>query len=76
MEQPFTSRQIRRFLLLYASIVATLILFFLLNRAFNPVEMQKLKVFNTAPAEQSKLQKNEEKKSKEPSPFKLLPKQY
>jgi predicted Holliday junction resolvase-like endonuclease len=61
VQNPFTNGQIKNYLLLYASIVVIMILFFIASTLFNDVQKVEKKVFNTKIKENTKL----DKKSKE-----------
>ena len=74
MENPFESGHIKNYLLLYASIVVIMILFFIASSLFNDVESVEKKVFNTEIKEEVVLDDAEEEDS---TPvFKLLDKAY
>jgi len=74
MENPFESGHIKNYLLLYASIVVIMILFFIASSLFNDVESVEKKVFNTEIKEEVVLDDAEEADS---TPvFKLLDKAY
>ncbi len=76
MENPFTSGQIKNYLLLYASVVVIMILFFIASSLFNEIEDVDMKVFNTQ-KENKEMISTEDKVVKDPTPkFKLLDKAY
>ncbi len=79
LSNPFTSGQIKNYLLFYASIVVIMILFFIASNLFFDIQQQDKKVFNTEISVED-VQKAEEEKTpkeeKEPSQFKLLEKAY
>jgi len=72
INNPFTSGQIKNYILLYASIVVIMILFFIASTLFNDIKDLDKKEFNT------QVKKSEEViKEKESTPkFKLLDKAY
>ena len=47
MENPFESGHVKNYLLLYASVVVIMILFFIASSLFNDVEVVEKKVFDT-----------------------------
>ncbi len=75
MENPFESGHIKNYVLLYASVVVIMVLFFLASTLFNEVETPEKKVFNTNVPE---VQAKDEKRNIEvnASRFKLMPKAY
>lgn len=78
IENPFESGQIKNYLLLYASIVLIMILFFIASSFFNEIEDVQKKVFATQNQE-SKQESSEiksEKKENAQSRFKLLERSY
>lgn len=74
MDNPFKSGQIKNYLLLYASIVVIMILFFIAASLFHDVEDIEKKVFNTD-IENKVISENEVVESKT-RPFKLMEKAY
>ena len=74
MENPFESGHIKNYLLLYASVVVIMILFFIASSLFNDVEDVEKKVFDTEIKEIVE-QKDLEKEEETPK-FKLLDKAY
>ena len=75
MENPFESGHIKNYILLYASIVVIMILFFMAASLFNDVEDIEKKVFNTQVVREDVL--GEETKKEEFKPkFQLLEKAY
>lgn len=76
MQNPFESGHIKNYLLLYASVVVIMVLFFIASSLFNDVEDIEQKVFNTQVSQMKenveKIEVQEEKKTR----FKLLPKAY
>ncbi|MEN8303440.1 MAG: hypothetical protein ABFQ64_05165 [Campylobacterota bacterium] len=75
MENPFESGHIKNYLLLYASIVVIMILFFIASTLFNDVEDIEKKVFNTEIKEEVTSENLEPEEDKSPK-FKLLDKAY
>ena len=76
MENPFESGHIKNYLLLYASVVVIMILFFVASTLFNENEVMEKKVFATEKVE-SNLSNVEEQKTEEEKPkFRLLDKAY
>jgi len=47
MENPFESGQIKNYILLYASVIVIMVLFFIASTLFNDIEQVEVKVFNT-----------------------------
>lgn len=82
MENPFERGHIKNYLLLYASIVFIMILFFIASTLFNDVKKVEKKVFNTEISKelQEKREKDKEVQiSEEPSyksKLKLMDKSY
>jgi len=75
MQNPFESGHIRNYILLYASVVVIMILFFIASSFFNEIETVQKKVFNTEVKEEVVDEINASKE--EPtSRFKLLDKAY
>ena len=66
MQNPFDSGHIRNYVLLYASVVIIMILFFVATSLFNEAQDIEKKVFNT------EIKKNEESKDK-PLEKKFIP---
>ena len=75
MENPFESGHIKNYLLLYASIVVIMVLFFIASSLFNDVEDIDKKIFNIEIREKV-AQENIEPEAKDSSKFKLLDKAY
>lgn len=75
MNNPFDSGQIKNYLLLYASIVVIMILFFIASSLFHDVEDVEKKIFSTEVAEVSDSKTDEIKEESKPR-FKLLEKAY
>lgn len=77
MKQPFESRHLRRYFLMYGGVVVFVILFYLANSYFQVPKAVEKRIFETEmpePAEQNDTA-SEAVKS-EPSAFKLLQKAY
>jgi len=75
MQNPFETGHIKNYILLYASVVVIMILFFIASTMFNSVEVIEKKIFNTEIKE--KIVKGAEEKEKASTPkFKLLDKAY
>jgi len=79
MQNPFESGHIKNYLLLYASIVVIMILFFIASSLFNDIQEVETKTFNTEvnatqKAQQEALLKVEKENSKKR--FKLLESGY
>jgi len=74
MENPFESGHIRNYILLYASVVVIMILFFIASSYFNDIEDVQKRVFNTE-AKEEIVEKNATQKESSPR-FKLLEKAY
>ncbi|MBL1244579.1 MAG: hypothetical protein COA39_010590 [Sulfurimonas sp.] len=72
INNPFTSGQIKNYILLYASIVVIMILFFIASTLFNDIKDLDKKVFNTEVKKSKEVIKEEESTPK----FKLLDKAY
>jgi len=73
IDKPFESGHIKNYLLLYASIVVIMILFFVASTLFNDIKDVEKKVFNT----QKKNVKISEEQIEESTPkFKLLEQAY
>jgi len=78
MQNPFESGHIKNYLLLYASIVVIMVLFFIASTLFHEVENVDKKVFDTNVSEFShskvKVMKNVSEVNS--TSFKLMPKAY
>lgn len=80
MQNPFESGHIKNYILLYASIVVIMVLFFIASSLFLEVENVEKKVFNTEVSSSSlsesnkgsKLNRLEESKEEAKTKFKLL----
>ena len=75
MENPFESGHIKNYLLLYASVVVIMILFFIASSLFNDVEDIEKKIFDTEIKEEV-VSENLEPEVNASSRFKLLDKAY
>ncbi|WP_457745930.1 hypothetical protein [Sulfurimonas sp.] len=74
MQNPFESGHIKNYILLYASIVIIMILFFIATSLFNDIKEVEPKIFNTKVKEKKELPTTT---SQEDKPhFKLLDKVY
>ena len=75
MENPFESGHIRNYLLLYASVVVIMVLFFVASTLFNDIEYVEQKVFDTNISDEDRM---DIKRVIEvnASKFKLMPKSY
>jgi len=77
MENPFESGHIKNYVLLYVSIVAIMILFFIASSLFNEVEIQEKKVFDinsSVTLEDKRVMKNIDEVNS--SRFRLMEKSY
>ena len=74
LENPFETGHIKNYLLLYASIVVIMILFFIASSLFHDVEDVETKIFSTEVIEVSDAKTDTEVADK--SKFKLLDKAY
>jgi len=72
IQNPFESGHIRNYILLYASVVVIMILFFIASTLFNNVEKVEKKVFDTNITKIVPIQKAEKKETR----FKLMDKAY
>jgi len=72
IENPFESGHIRNYILLYASVVVIMVLFFIASTLFNDVEKVEKKSFNTDVTAVKKLQEAEIATPKKEKKFKLL----
>jgi len=72
MENPFESGHIKNYLLLYASVVVIMVLFFIATTLFHDKEILEQKIFNTT------ITKEHSKKTEEKKDFgiKLIEKPY
>ena len=74
MQNPFESGHIKNYILLYASVVVIMVLFFIATTLFNEVEVIQKKEFNTQVTEKV-VEKKTEEKSFKPA-FRLMDKAY
>lgn len=72
INNPFSSGQIKNYVLLYVSILVIMILFFIASTLFNEIKDVEKKVFNTSKKNVNVVEKVEESTPK----FKLLDKAY
>ena len=75
MENPFESGHIKNYILLYASVVVIMVLFFIASTLFNDVEEIEKKIFNTEIKEKV-AEENVEPEADTSPKFKLLDKAY
>ena len=75
IENPFESGHIRNYILLYASVVVIMILFFIASMLFNDVKKVEKKVFDTN-VTKSSLSKDKVESEQNHHKFKLLDKAY
>jgi hypothetical protein len=78
MENPFETGHIKNYLLLYASVVVIMVLFFIASTLFHDVEHVDKKVFDTNTSAEKSLHvsSQEEEKQELPKKFKLLKNGY
>lgn len=78
MQNPFESGHIRNYILLYASVVVIMVLFFIATSLFHETKSLEKKVFQSTPTQQNsqKSFEEEELKEEQESRFKLLEKGY
>ena len=77
MENPFESGHIKNYILLYASVVVIMVLFFIASTLFNEVDVVEQKVFDTDISEAEKEVGNNKRNIEvNASRFKLMPKAY
>ena len=77
MENPFENGHIKNYILLYASVVVIMILFFIASTLFHDVKNVDKKVFDTKVQDKEALHVEQEKSAKENErKFKLLDKTY
>ena len=76
IDNPFESGHIKNYLLLYASIVVIMILFFIASSFFNDIEDVATKVFNTEKKKSEDNTKVDEVVKETTPKFKLLDKAY
>lgn len=73
MLQPFEPKHIKRYLIFYGGVVLLMVAFYGINTLFNPVETHEPKVFKIQ-ADPTPAAEKSDPEPKEPTPFKLLPK--
>ena len=75
LKNPFESGHIKNYLLLYASVVIIMILFFIASTLFNDIEVFDKKVFDTNNSEVIQIEEDVNKTVQKPR-FRLLDKAY
>ena len=75
MQNPFESGHIKNYILLYASVVVIMILFFIASTLFNEIDVIEKKKFNTEIKEKVVTEKEAKPEVQKPK-FKLLDKAY
>ena len=83
IENPFESGHIKNYILLYASVLVIMVLFFIASSLFHDVPSVEKKIFNSEEKAEStslktpiKKDNSKSKESKKDSPFKLLDSGY
>lgn len=81
MQNPFETGHIKNYMLLYASVVVIMILFFIAASLFHEVEQKERKEFSTEPSLEQKIQSDtviQEQQEEEPQKqkFQVLQKGY
>lgn len=83
MQNPFESGHIKNYILLYASVVLIMILFFIASTLFHDVKEVEKKTFNTEPknvlssdSKEADVQREDKPVKENESRFKLLDKAY
>ena len=76
INNPFESGHIKNYILLYASVVVIMVLFFFASTLFNDVKKVEKKSFHTDIPETKKIQATEKTAPQEEKMFKLLDKAY
>ena len=76
IDNPFESGHIKNYILLYASVVVIMVLFFFASTLFHDIDKVEKKNFNTNISSAQKLQMTEQTVHKEEKQFKLLEKAY
>lgn len=79
IENPFESGHIKNYLLLYASVVLIMMLFFIASSFFNEIEDVQKKIFQTdvqKPLKKKAIQEATQDEQPNPSKFRLLNKAY
>jgi len=75
MQNPFESGHIKNYILLYASVVVIMILFFIASTLFNDIQSHDKKKFDTQKKEKVEVAEEEKEEVQKPK-FKLLDKAY
>ncbi len=76
MQNPFESGHIKNYLLLYASVIVIMVLFFIASTLFNDVEVVEKKVFPTKIIDKNVSKVVDDTKELNTSAFKLMPQAY
>ena len=76
IDNPFESGHIKNYILLYASVVVIMVLFFFASTLFHDVDTVEKKSFNTDISAIQKLQSNKKATPSKEKKFKLLEKAY
>jgi hypothetical protein len=76
MQNPFESGHIKNYLLLYASVVVIMILFFIASSLFNDVEKVPKRVFKEGKVKKLKQKSKVTEQQKKDSKFKLIDTSY
>ena len=78
MQNPFESGHIKNYILLYASVIVIMILFFIASTLYHDVQKINKKTFNNDNTEfkNNRLKNIKNEKEKESSKFRLLDKAY
>ena len=74
MQNPFESGHVKNYILLYASVVVIMVLFFFASTLFNEIEDVETKIFSTEVKEEKVVVDTEEKSTK--NKFKLMDSTY
>jgi len=74
MQNPFESGHVKNYILLYASVVVIMVLFFFASTLFNEIEDVETKIFSTEVKEKKVVVDTEEKPTK--NKFKLMDSTY
>ena len=76
IENPFESGHIKNYILLYASIIVIMILFFIASTLFNDVAKVEKKTFDTQVVTAKKSEVKTQNKQEKEKKFKLMDKAY
>ena len=76
IDNPFESGHIKNYILLYASVVVIMVLFFFASTLFHDVDKVEKKSFNTDVSAIQKLQSTKKATPQKEKKFKLLEKAY